>query len=359
MSIIRILEEAKEREINREEAVFLFENTKTIPQALELFKTASYVRDREAGKQIRFDGFLGRITPCEIEPPCGFCVRSVADVFTNRNLLTLEEVSSGAKALRETGTSTVELGGGTSKSSAQIIKEAVKRVKEATDLEIWINVGPSLEGNDVEELKNLGVKGVTSSFETINEEIFKKIKPGDSLEKRKKLAELIDKSGLELHSVLMVGLGESYRDRVEHMFYLKKFHNFKYFPITWLHSPKGSPLENYPQPSPWEAARTAAIARLIFRDIHIHISGWQHLQLWLAAGCNRFIHAGASIHKEGKPELTPGFGGPLPPEAIVKKITERLKLVNILPITVKYAQECGLEVEPQILKALSSSKSGG
>ena len=86
------------------------------------------------------------------------------------------------------------------------------------------------------------------------------------------------------------------------MFYLKKFRNFKYFPITWLHSLKGSPLENYPQPSPWEAARTAAIARLIFRDIHIHISGWQYLELWLAAGCNRFVHAGASIHKhiEGK-----------------------------------------------------------
>jgi len=355
MSIIQILEKAKEREINREEAVFLFENCQTIPKALELFKTASYVRDREAGKQIRFDGFLGTITPCEIEPPCGFCVRSVANVFTEAELLTLEEVSLGAKTLRETGTSTVELGGGTSKSSAKIIKKAVKQVKEVTDLEIWINVGPSLEENDVIELKNLGVRGITSSFETVNAEIFKKVKPGDSLEKRKKLAEIVDKSGLELHSVLMVGLGESFQDRVEHMFYLKKFSNFKYFPITWLHSLKGSPLENYPQPSPWEAARTAAIARLIFRDIYIHISGWQHLHLWLAAGCNRFVHAGASIHKhiEGKPHPTPGFGGPPPLEAVVKKVTKELRLVNILPVTVKYAQECGLEVEPSILKVVS------
>lgn len=141
------------------------------------------------------------------------------------------------------------------------------------------------------------------------------------------------------------------------MFYLKRFNNFKYFLVTWLHSPSASPLENYPQPSPLEAARTAAIARLIFRDIYIHISGWQYLQVWLMAGCNRFVHAGAGVHKhlKGSPTVIPGHGQAGVVGAEVENLNESLKLINLLPLTTRYIFELGLEIEPSI-QAIESKR---
>lgn len=183
------------------------------------------------GKLVRLDGFLGGITPCSINPPCLYCTRAlkhVPDKFQRDGLLTLEEVALGAKAIAATRTTTVELGGGTSSEGARIIKEAVKVVRdEAPQLKIWINVGPSLSQGDVTELKELGVDGITSSFETMNEEVFRRFKPGDSLAKRIEIARIIDGAGVNLHSVLMVGLGESYENRVEHMFFLKQFPNLR------------------------------------------------------------------------------------------------------------------------------------
>lgn len=195
MTLAMLLSEAQERSISEEEALFLFEHTGRIDNCLRLFETASWVRDNAAGKLIRLDAFLGGITPCEIEPPYGFCSRSskvFKDKFKSDGLLTKEEIALGAKAIAKTGTTTVELGGGTSRKSAELIKQAIRIVQESTKLKIWINVGPSLNQKDVSEVKQMGVEGITSSFETMNKQIFQKVKSGDSLEKRIKLAEIID-----------------------------------------------------------------------------------------------------------------------------------------------------------------------
>jgi len=38
---------------------------------------------------------------------------------------------------------------------------------------------------------------------------------------------------------------------------------------------------------------------LIFRDIYINVSDPQQIQLWIMAGANRMVHAGASLHEKG------------------------------------------------------------
>lgn len=76
-------------------------------------------------------------------------------------------------------------------------------------MDIWINVEPSLSKDDLVKLKDLGVKEVCSSLETINPDVFKDAKPGDSLEARMKLAEEINEVELDLKSVMMVGFDVS------------------------------------------------------------------------------------------------------------------------------------------------------
>jgi len=343
-----VLKNAESSEITREEALYLFKETGRYDKALKLFEIASRVRDDEVGNVFKLDGFIGLITHCTVDPPCRFCWHSSTinrSGFGPENALTIDEIVEGAKLIEETGISMTELGGGTTVGDGgEKVIEAVKAVKKATNLDIWVNVGPALSEDTLKELKNLGGVDVTSSFEVnpLNEELFRKVKPGDDLDARKKLANMINDTGLGLNSVLMSGLGESYEDRVDQMFYLKRFENLKYFLCTWFHPAPGTPMANHPPASPLEAAKTAAIARLIFRDIDIHISGYEHIPLWIMAGVNRVVHAGASVHRvrNGAGRHTTG--------AEVKHINDRLDFVNLLPTTVGFITGAGMEVEPGI-----------
>lgn len=354
MEFEEVLKNAEENEITKEEALYLFKETGRYDKALKLFETASRVRDEEVGNVFKLDGFIGLITHCTVDPPCRYCWNSSTinrSGFGIENVLTIDEIIEGARLIEETGISMVELGGGTTVGSrGEKVVEAVKAVKKATHLGIWINVGPALSENTLRELKKLGVAEVCSSFEVnpLNERLFREVKPGDDLDARKKLAEIINDVGLGYASVLMCGLGETYEDRVNHMFYLKQFENFKYFLITWFHPVPGTPMANYPLTSPLEAAKTAAIARLIFRDIDIHVSGYEHIPLWIMSGANRVVHAGASVHRVGS-----GAGGRWHTiGAEVKHINDRLIFVNLLPTTVRFITGAGMEVEPKIAKWL-------
>ena len=222
MKLYETLEDVRGREITREEALFLLEETKTYQDLLELFRVASEVRRREAGDIFKFDGFIGPSVPCTTSPPCRYCGRSVRG-NSSWDLLTPEEVAFGAELIEETGTKRVEVGGGTLWSGADdLVLKAVEAVKSATNLDIWVNVGPCLSRDALQKLKILGVIEVCSSLETINEKVFMEAKPGDSLQARMEFAKTIKDVGLRLNSVMMVGIGSSNQDYVDHIFWLKE-----------------------------------------------------------------------------------------------------------------------------------------
>ena len=345
MNLEKIFEKAKEHEISREETLYLFRETRTYDKMLQLFQVASEVRDKEVGAVFKLHGFLGSVTPCTIYPPCKYCLRS-SKILKDRpdtTVLSPEEFSEGAKLIEETGTKAVMVTGGTVVGSdVKVVIEAVKAIKYASSLDILIDIGPCLSEETLIELKRLGVKEIGSAFETTNERLFREVKPGDSLETKQRFAETINNIGLGLYTVLMVGLGGfyNYEDYVDQMFYLKKFKNLSCLRIGRFRPLFGTPFENHPPASPLETARTAAIARLIFRDIDIRaIAG---LQLSILAGGNR-EYAGASVHKAGVVQRSSWFRSE-ERRGEIKKI-DNLVLFNLLPNSTKFVKEAGMEVE--------------
>ena len=341
---------ALDRAITKEEALFLFEETEEPAKYLKLFEAATAVREKECGNLFRLDGWMGSNTECKIDPPCKYCRRALPDYKWEGWNVDIRQLKEIADAFKRTGTTTVEIGGGTNPETAGPTVIEILKVLIKSGLGVWVNVGPALEEEHIQEMKGLGVESITSSFETMNERIFQEIKPGDSLEKRRQLAHLINDNGVPLISVIMVGIGESYQDRVDHLFYLKELENFYQLAVTWLKVHPKSPLEGKViPPSPIEAARTVAIGRLIFRDIYINVGDPQHIQLWVMAGANRMVHAGASLHEKG------GFsiGGQW-----VSTGTEHIdvgngyEIMNILPVTARYILDAGMEVEPTVQKAV-------
>lgn len=349
MNLEEVLENAKEREISREEALYLFRETTTYDKTLRLFQIASEVRDREVGRIIKIIGTIGSITPCTLNPPCNYCSRSSKSFknksYNKESVLTLEEISVGAKLIEETGTKFVGLSGGTIiGSEGKKIVEAVKAIKSASKLDVYhINFGPSFSEETLIELKRWGVKDVGISFETTNKRLFKEVRPGISFEREKKFAEIVDSIGLGLYVVLMAGLGGSYcyEDYVDQMFYLKKFENLNCLAVARFNPFPGTPLENHPPASPLETARTAAIARLIFRDIEIRIptmfGDYIYLSFSILAGASR-AHAGACIYKVGEVQRSPWFG-------VETKKIDNMVFFNPLPISTKFVKEAGMAVE--------------
>jgi|Deesub1362A_J573_1020465.scaffolds.fasta_scaffold03693_4 biotin synthase len=341
--IINILKNAESDEIRREEALQLFKGVRGVSELSELMKVASEVRDNEKGAIFKFDGFIGSITSCDTEPPCKYCSRSAGNRsdFAEKTL-TIEEIEFGAKLIAETGTKRVEIGGGTPREGAcEKVINSAKAIKKVSLMDVWVNVGPSLTREDLLRLKELGVTEVCSSLETINPEVFRDAKPGDSLEARMKLAEEINEVGLGLTSVMMVGIGSSYEDYVNHLFWLKKFENLSHVCITGLNPILGTPFQSKPLANPFEVAKAGAIARLVLRTPDISFGGMMNdpklLPLWIMAGANRAIHLGAHIHRANA-WRTPHAG------AIVARYNG-LEFVNLLPLTTRLVKEMGMEVD--------------
>lgn len=338
----QILDKAITDTPSEDEALLLFQEVNTPERFLNLAETASMVRYKEAGPAFKFDGFIGTITKCDTDPPCKYCRRSVsgeADHFSN--CLSGKEIEIAAQLMEDAGIKMVELGGGTlSNGAAEKVKDAVKAVKRVSGLDIWVNVGPALNFNDLLELKDMGVKEVCSSLETINHAVFQEAKPGDDFDARKKLAQDIDASGMGLMSVMMVGLGSNYQDYVSHLFWLKSFKNLSHVGITGFNPIPGTPFEHRPMANPFEVAKAGAIARLILRTCDISLGGMMNdprlLPLSVMAGANRTIHLGAHAHKLGAWHMRhPGT---------VSKVIGDIEFINMLPLTTRLVKESGMEV---------------
>jgi len=347
MEFDEVLAKAVKEEISREEALFLLEETKAIDRYLKLFRAASHVRENEVGNIFKFDGFIGTITPCTTSPPCMYCGRSASpELFSN--VLTPDEVAIGAQLIEATGTRRVEVGGGTLWSGADsLVLEAVRAVRNATKLEVWVNVGPCLSRRTLEELKSLGVTEVCSSLETINEKIFKEVKPGDNFHTRMEFAKTIKETGLKLTSVMMVGIGSSFRDYANHIFWLKEV-GVDHFCITGFNPIPGTPLETRMPASSHEVAKVIAVSRLVLRKADIGIGGImndpQLLPLAVMAGASRAIHLGAHVHRPGR--WAQRY------RCVESKQLDNLEFVNLLPLTVRIVRSMGMRAEGSIEEVL-------
>jgi len=343
------LVKALEGGISREEALFLLKEVKTADRYLELFRAASHVRESEVGDIFKFDGFIGTITPCTTSPPCRYCGRS-ARPESFSNILTPEEVALAAKLIEATGTKRVELGGGTLWSGADsLVLEAVRAVRSAANLEVWVNVGPCLSRKALEELKTLGVAEVCSSLETINEKIFREAKPGDDFHARVKFAKTIKDVGLKLNSVMMVGIGSSYKDYVDHIFWFKEV-GVDHFCITGFNPIPGTPFETRMPATSYEVAKVIAVSRLVLRKADIGIGGImndpQLLPLAIMAGANRAIHLGVHVHRPGR--WAQRY------KCVESKQFNGLEFVNLLPLTVRIVEGMGMHAEDGIEETFGS-----
>lgn len=290
------------RALTRNEALNLYATAADPAGAEPLFAAAGRLRDRVFGNAVHYMATMAPILACALKPRCEYC-----DWWRNK-IIQRGKLAAGTVALAERGVRRLLLVGGSLDGNYDdSVFNIVKRIRdEGVDIDLEINVGGCLTASGLRRLRALGVVGITASLETVNEELFLRYKPGDSLHARRQLLADAQDQGFELRSVMMIGLGESDADRIDHLLELRNLTGLRHLMLSRFSPRPDTPLEHREQTTVHDWARTVAIARLLLPRVRIGLAGGidlAELPLWHRAGGGNQLFAMGVHTMEPPPEL--------------------------------------------------------
>lgn len=321
--------DAEDGLITEEQALNLFK-IKNYGDYLKLFSIASEVRDFFKD-EIEITSTIHITNICGVAPKCAYCgfaAGTSSEGYVKPFKLTDEEIKKSSIAIEESGIKRVSCSSAHGYEGKEVLR-ALKIVKENTDLEVLINAGADLTEECIKKMKKYNIDTICCNLETTNEELFNKVKPGERLEDRIKTCKLVKKHSIELSSGLLIGMGESYEDRVNHLLFLKELGVCE-IPIMGFNPYKNTPMENHPRCSALEQAKTIAIVRLMFPDIRITSPsptiGAELVQFALLGGASNI----ATVIPDNHPMNIKGVGNPK-----TGNLNDVLKLIREMGLTPK------------------------
>jgi biotin synthase len=255
-------------------ALTLFHGANRPDRARRLFRTAAQMRDKALGRKLTLTAHLHMVTGCVISPACKYCSLSstIRSVSRERSQLTLREVIQGVYFAMNKGVESIVLVGGTDfEGSDERLRQVVERVRNVTDLDLAVDVGPSLSEGTVRWLERQGVSTVYCSMETVDEEAFAAAKPGDSLGNRLEFMEMVERSGGHLGNVVMNGLGTT-EGLLRTIFASRRFPHTTHLHISTFHPVRGTPWARRRPASFRSSLKALAIARLAFPKLQLSLA---------------------------------------------------------------------------------------
>ncbi len=309
--IRNIIKKAKtEDNLDKNELLQLFK-IEYAEDLIELMQAAYDVRNSH-NNAIKLTSTVHLTNICQVTPKCkycGFAARTSLDGYYHPFFKEDREILDAVKCVEKSGIPRVSCSGAHGYHGFQAVN-AAKIVKENTSLELLVNVGADLTVKALKDLYKYDTDTVCCNLETVNQSLFSEVKPGEKLEDRIKTCEKISSQGIELSSGLLIGLGESYQDRVNHLLFLKKFPCLGEIPIMGFNPYKNTPMENHPPCSLLEQVKTIAITRLMFPHVRITVPtptiGPKNVKYSLIAGADNV----ATVIPEDYPSVVKGVGSP-------------------------------------------------
>ncbi|MGD1055153.1 MAG: radical SAM protein [Nitrososphaerales archaeon] len=261
-------------DIDFKSAQLLFDAASRRSRCTELFSTASRIRDKNLGRRLLLSAHIHMITDCEVSPSCLYCSLSSSDRAVNkeRARLTMRELDQSVRLAVEKGVQSIVLVGGTNPNGLDSrVRQAVEKARNITDVDLAIDVGPSISRETVRWLKDEKVSTVYCSIETANAKAFAEAKPGDSLETRVRFMKMVESEGVKLGNVVMNGLGST-ADLLKSILYLRRFKTLSHLYISTFHPVAGTPWVLRRPASIRTSFRALPIARLAFPNIHLGLA---------------------------------------------------------------------------------------
>ena len=240
---------------------------------------ANTIRKSICGNHINLCSIInGRSGKCPEN--CKFCAQSSHNT-TNINkfdFLNKDYILSECKKAESNGVhrfSIVTAGRNLSDSEFELAIEAYKLMKKnCPDISICASHGLLTESQFI-KLRNVGVKTYHANIET-SKRYFPKICTTHTFEDKIKCIKLAQKAGLNVCSGGIIGLGETWQDRIDMALILSKL-NIKSIPINALIPIKGTPLENNSLLNENDIIRTVVIFRFINPTAYIRLAAGRNL----------------------------------------------------------------------------------
>jgi biotin synthase len=243
-----------------------------------------------AANEIKNEFMSDRVSMCSIvnaksgscSEDCSFCAQSAhhdTDVETYPLLEPAKMLNQAKKmdleGAQHFGIVTSGRGIETDKDFDQVL-ETVTRIKEETDLEVCASLG-SLTEEQVEKLVEVGLKRYNHNLET-SENYFSEICSTHDYQDRVKTVEALQEKGIEVCCGGIIGLGESFSDRIDLAFTLNEL-DVDSIPLNILNVVEGTPVDGNESLPPLETLKTAAIFRFINPTKVIKLCGGRETNL--------------------------------------------------------------------------------
>jgi biotin synthase len=183
------------------------------------------------------------------------------------------------------------------------VLRAVERIRGDVGLEVDCSLG-ILERPQAEALRDVGVLRYNHNLET-SRSFFPEIVTTHTWEERVETCRLVREVGMGLCSGGILGMGETWEQRLEFAFELAELEPDE-VPLNFLNPRPGTPLAGRRPLKPSEALRAIAIFRLVFPDRIIRYAGGRELvmrdlqALGLVGGVNGMI-VGNYLTTAGQP----------------------------------------------------------
>jgi biotin synthase len=239
----------------------------------ELTALADRIRKEYVGDKIELCSIMNAKSGLCAED-CKFCAQSCRyktgiDTYP---LKTVDEMLEAALHAKEIGAERFDIvtsGNRLSKDEIKRIADAIAGIKRRVGIKMCASLG-RLDEEELSLLKNAGLGRYHHNIET-SPGYFSAITATHTFKDRLDTIKAAKAVGLEICSGGIIGLGESWDDRIEMAFTLKSL-DITSVPINILVPIKGTPLDMTPSLRAIDAIKTIALFRIILRDKIIKVA---------------------------------------------------------------------------------------
>ncbi len=231
---------------------------------------------------------------------CKFCAQS-ARYHTNIAVYPLKEkkqivqAAKNAKTIGAKNFGIVTSGNRLTNKEANTITQAISEINNTIDIAVCASLG-AMTKSQLINLKKAGLSRYHHNIET-SRSFYPNIVSTHTFDERINTIIAAKEVGLEVCSGGIIGMGETWADRINMAYTLKEL-NVDSIPINILIPIEGTPLESAEPISPDDIIRTICIFRIILKDKTIKIAAGRETALkdsqlkGFASGANGMIIGG-------------------------------------------------------------------
>ncbi|MTI81968.1 MAG: [FeFe] hydrogenase H-cluster radical SAM maturase HydE [Firmicutes bacterium] len=257
---------ALQHHLSREEIILLL-RAQPGKEQNELFAMADRIRERYQGDEVHLRGIIEFSSYCRND--CHYCGLRCSNNNINRYRFSVEQLVNASCQAVELGYNTIVLQSGEDPwYDADSLSRLITEIKKKKNVAITLGIGERSK-EEYRQLHQAGADRFLLKHETTDAELFNKLRPGTSSDKRMQCLRWLREIGYQVGSGNMVGLpGQTLESLADDILFLKEL-DVEMAGIGPFIPHSQTPLADVPNGDLQLTLNTLAVARLLLPYCHL------------------------------------------------------------------------------------------